>query len=144
MIYIKNIHNAKLEDYDEICAIVRSIKSNSIKQVPELAPSKGLFYWYYNHKNEWNFDLFKNIYYPRFIREFTQEGKDTLKKLRLLDREGKKICLVCFCFDETTCHRSIIAGILQGMKCNVITDTGNDYSSYYEDFLKIHGKRRKQ
>ena len=142
MITISNIRLVDKNDYDEVWAIVRKNKDNDFKQVVELAPSKELFSWYYQHRDEWNKELFIEEYYPRFIEEFTQEGKNKLKELRQLDKENKNICLVCFCFDETMCHRSIIAGILQGMGCNVKTDTGNDYSLYYKDFLKIHGKKK--
>ena len=55
--------------------------------------------------------------------------RDKLTELIRIDRQGKRICLACFCPDETLCHRSIVAGILQyaGIPVNGVKD--DRYSS---------------
>lgn len=42
--------------------------------------------------------------------------------------------LACFCGDETLCHRSIVAGLLQGAGADVRLASGADYSRYFEAF----------
>lgn len=147
MITITNIRNKNLnsKNFDQIWSIVRSNKNLNFTQVPELAPSTELFKYYLNMSKLNQFDdvAFNEVYVPQFIDEFTTVGKNLLKYLRQLDMAGKNIALVCYCADESKCHRSIIAGILQGMKVNVTTDTEADYSHYYEQFLKVHGKKNK-
>lgn len=131
-------------NYDLVYGIVRSLKNKPdyVTQVPELAPSSGLYSWYLKTKDEgnWNESTFNSIYVPRFINELTQESKSKLKEIGGLDKQGKNILLFCFCPNEKLCHRSIIAGILQGMKCNV--NISIDYSYYYDMFLKVHGKHK--
>lgn len=143
MIRVTNIRNKDTEIYDEVGAIVRSLKSRSagIWQVTDLAPSSDLFREYQKLAREgnWNADTFSRIYVPRFLQELRQ-SQGAYKKFQYLceqDWKGKHIKLVCFCADETLCHRSIIAGMLQGAGCNVVTDTGKDYTRYYNQFYKI-------
>lgn len=141
MIRITNIRNTQ-GDYDEVWAIVRSLKSKSdaLKQVTELSPSTDLFFRYRNlvKDGQWNKDSFDKIYVPQFISEIRSSSiaVDTLGYLYQQDKMGKNICLVCFCTEEELCHRSIIAGLLQGVGANVVTDTGNDYSHYFDIFKK--------
>ena len=144
MIYIKSIRNVKYDEHDEIWAIVRSMKNpnSHITQVAALSPTLNLFFKYRElaAKNAWNKDAFKNIYVPQFLQDLKANQQETyamLNKLWDLDRQGKNICLVCFCPNETMCHRSIIAGLLQGVGCNVITETGDDYTHYYKMFQQI-------
>lgn len=144
MITIKNIRNVKYEEYDEVWAIVQSMKNPSpkIKQVKALAPTKSLFFAYRNMANSgtWNQKAFDEIYVPQFLHDLITNKAETYKMLNQLynlDKAEKKICLVCFCSNETMCHRSIIAGLLQGVGCNVITETGNDYKKYYDRYVKM-------
>lgn len=79
---------------------------------------------------QWNADTFKSIYVPIFLKEMAgKEPQRKLSELIRLDRQGKRICLACFCRDEALCHRSIIAGILQ---CRGVRVQGvkGDYSKY--------------
>lgn len=136
MIVIKNIKDVNYTEHDEVWAIVRSMKHPSLRmqQVESLAPSWNLFKQYRTlaARNEWNQTTFQNIYVPQFLQEMhTEDAKHLLNELYTADKNGKNICLVCFCPDETTCHRSIIAGMLQGAGCNV-TGVKNDYSKYYK------------
>ncbi len=141
MIRITNIRNAN-KSYDENWAIVLSLKSTSglLTQIKDLAPSSALFTTFQNLKNnaDWNESTFNNIYVPQFITDL--KGNDNARRaldyLWNQDKQNKKICLVCFCSDERLCHRSIIAGILAGAGCNVITDTGNNYNKYYNMYMQ--------
>lgn len=138
MIYIGSIGNPNIghsDVADEVWAIVRSDKRvpSWMKHVPELSPSWELFKQYLTWRDcgHWNKDTFEREYVPRFLDEFKNGDSDllcTLAYLKELDQSGKNIWLVCFCADETMCHRSIVAGILQGLGFNV---AGNDYSKYY-------------
>ena len=141
MITIDRIANVQRDQFDEVWAIVRFFKGNSewIKQVPELSPSHQL--WAKFHKlrisGNWNTLSFNEIYLPAFLDEMQgKSAREKLNELYSLDREGKNIALVCFCTDESLCHRSIIAGLLHGAGCNVNVPSGKDYSSYYTEYLK--------
>ena len=133
MITITDIRNVNYAAYDEVWAIVRSLKNpGRMKHVPELSPSWALFKKYLQLRDtgKWNADAFRSIYVPTFLKEMSGiEPKRKLSELAELDRQGKRICLVCFCHEETLCHRSIIAGILQYMGVQVQNVKG-DYSKY--------------
>lgn len=140
MIYIKNFKTlGPLSQYDEVWAIVRSVKNLNpeIRQVTDLSPSTKLFYEYLNLKKagNWNQKTFAEIYLPTFLHELKENSavvNPLLNYLYNADKKNKKIALVCFCDDESTCHRSIIAGLLQGVGSNVSCST--DYSAYYEQY----------
>lgn len=141
MIYITNIKNVKPGVYDEAYAIVRSFRNQSawLKQLAALSPSPDLFHKYMALKNagKWRESSFRDIYVPQFLHEmrYSELSAKILNFLVEKDRAGKNVALCCFCPDETLCHRSIIAGLLQGAGANVRTDTGNDYSRYYQMYL---------
>lgn len=139
MIRITSISELRHEtiQYDETWAIVRSLKNpiKGVKQVADLSPTKQLFYSYLNWKKAgiWNNDTFATKYVPAFINGLKANPNAKALLAELVDKAqaGKNICLLCFCPDETLCHRSIIAGLLQGIDgVEVITNTGNDYSKY--------------
>ena len=114
----------KYDDYDQIWAVVRSLKNGNphFKHVPELSPSWGLFKKYLQLKKEgnWNQDAFFNIYLPQFINEMRSPiAKKKLAELINLDAEGYNICLFCFCQDEKMCHRSILGHLLKNLGANV-------------------------
>lgn len=140
MIRIVNIRDLKQEDGTESWAIVRSMKNPSswIKHVPELSPSKELFYRYLDlkKKGQWNQAAFDNIYVPQFLYEMRTQSYDMLNKVYLLDKNGADISMACFCTGGL-CHRYIVAGLLQGAGCSVVTDTGKDYSEYFEMYKKL-------
>lgn len=138
MITITDIRNVNRSAYDEVWAIVRSLKyPGKMKQVAELSPSWDLFkkYMQLRDAGRWNAATFQNIYVPTFLKEMLNiEARKKLEELTELDRQGKRICLVCFCPDEVTCHRSIVAGILQHMGIQVQGVRG-DYSQYGEAYM---------
>lgn len=137
MIVVKRISDVNYAEHDEVWAIVRSLKHQNrmITQVSELSPSSELFQTYLSLKDEgkWNKDAFQKIYVPQFLHEMhSKEAKMYLRELCNLDAEGKNICIVCFCPDEELCHRSIVAGLLQGAGCNV--SISKDYSFYFDQW----------
>ena len=133
MITITDIRNVNHAAYDEVWAVVRSLKNpGKMKHVPELSPSWALFKKYLQLRDmgEWNADTFRSIYVPTFLKEMKGlEAQRKLSELAGLDRQGKRICLACFCHDEALCHRSIIAGILQYRGIQIHGVKG-DYSKY--------------
>ena len=129
--------------YDETWAIVRSLKKKKkseirlydIRQVIDLSPSRELFNLYRKWVAEgyWNEDTFNTCYVPTFLRQLKHDkrAKDKLNELYLKDKQGKKILLLCYCKDEHICHRSIIAGVLMGVGCNVVVaNKDNNYIIY--------------
>lgn len=144
MISIHNIRDVTPGEYDQTWAIVRFYKGHSgwIRHVPQLSPSHRL--WATFHKlqlgGEWNAENFDHIYLPAFLEEMRGEpAREKLNELYRLDKEGKRIALVCFCKDEALCHRSVVAGLLQGVGCNVSLPSGNDYSEYYRRYKQAKG-----
>ena len=129
--------------YDQIYAIVRSFKNPNpnIIQMSDLSPQPGLFktYRHLAETNQWNRDAFDNIYVPQFLYDL-RHNKHAIAKLNQLfkdDKAGQRICLLCFCTDEAMCHRSIIAGLLQAVGCDVKLESGADYRHYYNQWLSI-------
>ena len=150
MIYIKSIRNVKYDDHDEVWAIVRKWKDRdnaNIKHVPELSPSCQLLNEYLNARDNGNFGerYFQTSYVPTFINEIfnNKNARTRLNELVKLDKAGKNICLVCFCQDESLCHRSIIAGLLMGCGCNVMTElpdqsiAKHEYIKYYHYYRQL-------
>lgn len=140
MITITSIQNIKAAQYDEIWAITRSNKQlpAQVIHVPELAPSWDLFRYFLNQKitGNWTTKEFQTVFVPRFLQEITMAAAQTkLTELIQKHLQGKHICLYCFCSDEHTCHRSILAGILQWMTATLgwkaeIYGVHGDYQSY--------------
>lgn len=141
MITITNIQNIRNKSYDEIWAIMRSVKNlaANVIHVPELAPSGNLFQFYLKKRDtgNWNETVFQTQYVPHFLKELKQEqATQKMTELITKSRQGKSICLYCVCPDETVCHRSVIGGILQWLvkglnwDVNQIQGLGRDYSSY--------------
>lgn len=127
MIFAENIRNAHKRGYDQVWAIVRSLKrpSPSLIHVPELSPSLRLFWDYRDwvKRGQWNERQFQTVYRPRFLSEMkaSTEAQTKLDELRALSTEGKNIALVCFCQDPRLCHRSLVAKLLESRGIPVIT-----------------------
>lgn len=155
MIKLENVKKMNIDEYDEVWSIVRSDKNviprvkfsekyiTTVNNIPTnyLSPSYSLFSWYCQEQKagRWNKEKFFNEYVPKFIKELKNNYSVTrllLNELYKRDKEGKRIALICFCENETTCHRSIIGGILQGVKANVKTANDADYSTYYNMFVE--------
>lgn len=142
MIYIDSIRGMKPQGFDESYAIVQSMKNINtpwLQQLSTLAPSRDLFYQYLRLKQagRWNKETFRDIYVPRFLWEMTApEAKAMLQALVIKDKQGTNIQLCCFCTDPDLCHRTIIAGLLQGLKADVHTPSEQDYSYYNEEYMR--------
>lgn len=138
MVTITDIKNIDYAAFDEVWAIVRSLKyPGRMKHVPVLSPSWDLFKKYLALRNagKWNKESFEKIYVPIFLHEMqSTAARRKLTELIELDKQGKCICMACFCTDEETCHRSIIAGILQYAGVPV-QGVKRDYSSYGKEIL---------
>jgi uncharacterized protein YeaO (DUF488 family) len=135
MIYITDMKDDSLLEYEERWAIVRSLKNPmyGLKQVTALAPSRELYQWFLEERDafRWTQDAFDEIYVPRFLKEFGAEAQKALDELEALEKAGKRIVLTCFCPSEERCHRSIVAGIMQySGRFDVRTAEGKDYSFY--------------
>lgn len=134
MIFIDNIRKPRTE---EIWAIVRSMKNpGKMIWVPDLSPTQNLFYQYLKWRDagHWNEQTFQRLYVPQFLKE-AKANPNFHKFIQQLTQSDHDISLICFCTDETLCHRSIVAGILQGLGANVSAQ--NDYSHYYELYRQI-------
>lgn len=141
---IYKVNNETLNKVDEVWYIVRSIKNVKLDDkriwMPQLSPSKELFYKYLNWRKEgrWNKETFEKEYVPTFL--FEMKDLAGIAYLDFLEEQGKKkdIMLCCYCEDESLCHRSIILGIIQGRyKLNNydIYCGENDYSNYFKQYL---------
>lgn len=110
------------------------ISQPNVHVVNDLAPSHELYTFYLSHKNRgtWDEDVFWTKYVPMFIHEMStqEDSRDKLNELYCLDKQGKTILLVCACQEENICHRSILAGLLYGVGCDVKSSFGTDISKY--------------
>ena len=129
MIILESAKTVNTDKYDEVWYIVRSTKqlkpavftNSKVKHMPALAPSNRLFFQYVNWRNkgQWNRPRFDWDYVPAFLSEMKQQlPHDTLQTLAELSHY-KNIALVCFCSDESMCHRSIVGGILANMGADI-------------------------
>ncbi|MCR5834939.1 MAG: DUF488 domain-containing protein [Lachnospiraceae bacterium] len=140
MIYLCDFEKIDVGVYDEVWLITRRNKEIKLgmRLEQELAPSSELLDVYLDLRDngQWNREAFDSIYVPAFIREISENTKAgrLLQELCSKDLEGKSICLVCYCEDETMCHRSIVAGVLMGKGAKVIADA--DYLKYYALYEK--------
>lgn len=135
MVRVTSIRGCRPADYDDVYLIVRSIaslersKSRLLKEathVPDLSPSKTLFYKYLDWKKagEWGLEKFNNNYRPIFTNEIINNtvAQAWLDKIEIESKAGKRIALLCFCDDEATCHRLIIGEMLKNRGCDVVFD----------------------
>lgn len=139
MIYLSNTRKFR-KDCDENWLIVRSRKSLEIKNspllketiwIPDLAPSQELFFEFkrVSSLGEFNQQWFNQVYVERFLNEMRNSQTNRLL-LEWLAHTDKKIQLVCFCENETTCHRSILGGILGNLGAKVESTSGLNYLEY--------------
>lgn len=118
-LYLANIYTYKNQvPVNSVCINIARKNKDNLKQIIELAPSKELFSWYMNNKD--NEDWFKE--YKRQYKIEIQSNELALEKMRyiksLLD-EGKDVVLLCYCRDYKKCHRSIIGEAFEAIKYNV-------------------------
>jgi uncharacterized protein YeaO (DUF488 family) len=138
MIYLGNIREIK--DDMENWLIVRNVKSlpKHTVWVPDLSPSKELFYRYRQAANagQYNKKWFDENYVDKFLVDMIKDP-ESIKLLDSLYQQSfnKDIRLACFCSDENTCHRSIVGGMLLGAGANITCS--NDYAKYWTRFQEL-------
>lgn len=114
-IYVTDIRHCKQVPDAKVYAIVRSMKNpiEGVTQLPELSPSKNLFFAYLDLKKagKWNKEAFESVYAPRFLLEMqAPEARSTMSRI-MKEAETDDIVLCCFC--TSLCHRFLVADILQ-------------------------------
>lgn len=126
-LYTGAFRDIKPETYDEIWICVRSLKAmpknplGNIKHVIDLSPSKGLWLDYLDWRKagKWNHETFQTEYATRFLKEMLQPVPyKKLQELEMLTRT-KSVLIVCYCSDESLCHRSLLKQIINQMKASV-------------------------
>lgn len=138
-VVITTIYNAMQYPTANNFAIVRSLREGiPLTQLRALAPSTRLFSFYMQNRNNWSAELFDAEYVPTFLYDM-KHSVDARFWLNKIARtmESEDYVLSCFCHDERTCHRSIIAGLLQGAGLPVEVDSGADYSRYYQMYKEV-------
>ena len=82
MVSIMQISDINYADYDEVWAIVRSLKyaNPRLRHVPELSPSWGLFKRYMSMRDNgtWNEETFRGVYVPQFLKEMRGKVQQAL------------------------------------------------------------------
>lgn len=124
--------------YNSVWVVMREPPENMpvrFRHVPELAPTPELSLWFQQHKEciYRNPEMFAEDYAPRYIRELSDSQAALNELLILLSsaRKGKRTALVCTCYHEELCHRSILAGILQGVAPDIEVKASRDYIKYW-------------
>ena len=135
--------DSALNDGYTVLAIVRNpgkfgdyiAKTDGVHWIPTLSPSQNLMRRvdFLKKSGEWNQDKFAS-FALEFVKEIakSEKAKEMLNRIYKASENGWKIALACFCGDEDMCHRSIVAGLLQGVGCEY---EGADYSAYFLPYL---------
>lgn len=138
MIILHQIGKPVSTDFNKLYIVRKlddDIKWQKFIHVPELSPGISLFEKYRElaKNNLWNEQTFKTVYLPVFLNEMSR--KEPLSILHQLAEDSfyENIALCCYCDDEKICHRSIVGGILKGMKANI--DCPDEYLEYYKIFI---------
>jgi len=139
MIVTANIRTLDPADFDEVWYIVRQLKQPSGRafHVPELSPSRELFLETRKLISSFQFteEMFRTRYVPKMLRELqSPEAHAKLNELYRRSRNNERIAIACYYPVEKLCHRSIVAGLLQGAGAEVETEWSRDYSSYYRQY----------
>ncbi len=125
-VYPGNYYKEKdaLAKYAEVWICMRSAPKDikdtfgNIILMPDLSPSKDLFFWFRREKanGTWDQQKFDTVFAPRFLSEMLQPGP--LATLQRLEQESraKPIAILCTCHEESLCHRSLIAKIVEQMR----------------------------
>ena len=85
-----------------------------------LAPSRELFNWYMNNKNNVNgFDDYEKVYMNQLKNN--KYALNELSSIKNMLESGKDVCLLCFCRNINTCHRSLIGRLFKNKGFDVIS-----------------------
>lgn len=142
MIMIDRVYAPSKRQYDGSWAIVRSASKlpDGFDVCNILSPGGELWRSYcgvrdrYEQDKAFAHDYWDKVYLPEFLSQmrYDQRAANVLNGLVELDKAGANIRMCCFCKDESLCHRSIIAGVLQGAGADVRLPSGADYSRYFK------------
>ena len=115
---LSQINNYKIDYKYFIVINPKKVKIKGLSHMPELAPTRELYSWAMEHKNEANwFDHYKKV----FINDMkTRAGM--INALNDIEQKAKTsdVLLVCFCNDVNLCHRGLIADELKSRGVEVI------------------------
>lgn len=139
--YYKLVHDpARQAIYDDIWVVMLySPKGRpaNFHHVKALAPSQELYQNFQVMKDmgEWNLNNFQALYAPRYMSGIMSNGysRSQLECLIQLACAGRNIAIVCTCYHEDLCHRSILGGIVQATCPGVVVDCLGDYSHYWHE-----------
>lgn len=96
----------------------KNVKLKGISHRPELAPTRELYHWAMENKN--NSNWFEH-YKEQFINDMkTRPGM--INALNDIEKKAKyyKVLLICFCSDVNECHRGLIADEMESRGIEVI------------------------
>ena len=141
MVGLKNFYEVNgypdaYQGYDEVWVVMRYPKDMSpgFRHVPELAPPYELFKWFQDTKRGGRMmrTAFEEFYVPGYINCLitNPKARNALVSLEAELNRGRSIALVCTCYDESLCHRSVLGGILSYLGYNCETKSGTDYDRY--------------
>lgn len=128
LVSLSRLKNVPTTDYDKRLFTVREPKSVDYKKyglihTPQLSPSPALFESF--HKR-WKYGKFTpeeqrqmdaipdgtwwNLYAPRFLYEMEArtDMQKALTRVEELLNQGEDVLFICFCTDETHCHRGML------------------------------------
>ena len=93
------------------------------KWASKLAPSNDLLYSFKKNLINWE------QYYARYMKEviYNPACVDALNTIYNHLKAGEDIALICYCTDESICHRSILGKYYKKLGVNVISVKGNRY-----------------
>lgn len=114
MLITSSLSECKNYDADYKYFIVinpKNIKLKGIRHMPELAPTRELYHWAMEHKNEK--DWFVH-YKEQFISDM-KSRTGMINALNYIEKQAKEsnVLLICFCNDVNECHRGLIADELE-------------------------------
>ena len=100
-------------------------------RVLDLAPSMNLLYM---AKMGLDFKTYTNTYLNEIC---SRPHVKTILNEIVARSKNENIAVVCYCTNEKECHRSILAGILDGLGAKTVTDFSiENYKPYYDSFLE--------
>ena len=113
----------------------KMIDEGKVVSKPAFAPSYDLLKQVEIWKKEgkWNEKTFSTEYVPLYFKEKANDKQfnQTLNELFLRSQRGENIALACFCGNISTCHRSIILGLMQAYQAECIGPEFSPYAIYY-------------
>lgn len=149
MIFVGNIREMRRGAFNSTYAIMRFYKpagTGWIEHLPVLSPDTALFRTFRQLQSEgrWDGEAFQKVYVPRFLSQMASDpnAADALNDLFRRSKRGESIGLCCTCIDENACHRSIIAGLLQGAGADVMLTSGKSFSAYFDQYRALKNGTR--